>query len=182
MLFSLAPGSVKSRVTESFQPDYYSNAERLQMLRVGWAMVVEHPLNGVGAGRVEKLYPRYLSAGKPTPAYHGHLHNNILQLAAQFGLPVVAAMAVFFAILIKELLQARRSAPDRETEFLSRASLAGVIGFLTAGLVEYTYGHSLGLILLSFAALSPLVPEASPHSLSRRKQFLSKQSAQFAAR
>jgi O-antigen ligase len=169
-------------VTESLQPDYYSNTERLQMLRVGWAMVVEHPLEGVGAGRVDKLYPRYLSAGEPTPAYHGHLHNNILQLAAQFGLPVAVAAALFFTILIKDLLRSGRSAPDRENEFLSRASLSGVTGFLIAGLVEYTYGHSLGLILLSFAALSPFVPTASPHSVSRWRQLLLKQRARFAAR
>lgn len=170
LLFSLAPASVRSRVTESLQPDYYSNAERLQMLRVGWAMVVEHPLLGVGAGRVEKLYPRYLSAGEPAPAYHGHLHNNILQLTAQFGVPVVVAAALFFTLLIKDLLRAYRSASDRDTEFLSRASLAGVTGFLAAGLVEYTYGHSLGLILLGFAALSPLMRDAS-HGKSACEQW-----------
>jgi O-antigen ligase len=181
LLFSLAPGSVKSRLTTSLQPDYYSNAERVQMLRVGWAMVVEHPLLGVGAGRVEKLYPHYLSAGDSTPAYHGHLHNNILQLAAQFGVPVVVAMALFFTILIKDLLRACRRASNREAEFLSRASLAGITGFLTAGLVEYTYGHSLGLILLGFAALSPFVPPVDSDDEPRSGQFSSKQSAQFAA-
>ena len=164
LLYCIAPRSVKCRVNESLHPDYYSNAERLQMIRVGWAMVAEQPLNGVGAGRVEKLYRRYLSGEEPAPAYHGHLHNNILQLAAQlaaqFGLPVIAAAALFLIILINDLLHAFRCAPDRNAEFLSRASLAGVTGFLTAGLVEYTYGHSLGLILLSFATLSPLMPNS----------------------
>jgi len=169
LVFSLAPWCVKSRITESLQPGYYSNAERLQMLRVGWAMVVERPLTGIGAGRVEKLYTRYLSPGEAAPAYHGHLHNNVLQLAAQFGLSVIAAAALFLTILIKDIRRAYRCAPDREARFLSRASLAGVIGFLTAGLVEYTYGHSLGLILLSFAALSPLMPEVAPGAGSRRR-------------
>ena len=34
--------------------------------------------------------------------------------------------------------------------------IAGLAGFLIVGLMDYTYGHSLGLILLSFATLSPL--------------------------
>jgi O-antigen ligase len=173
LLFSLAPGGVKSRVTESLQPDYYSNTERLQMLRVGWAMVIEHPLSGVGPGRVEKLYTHYLSSGEPTPAYHGHLHNNILQLTAQFGVPVIAAAAVFLTILVKDLLRACRRASNRDAEFLARTSLAGVAGFVTAGFVEYTYGHSLGLILLSFAVLSPLVPTVDADAEPGRRQISS---------
>jgi O-antigen ligase len=169
LVFSLAPGSVKSRVTESLQPGFYSNAERVQMLRAGWAMVLERPLTGIGAGRVDKLYTRYLSPGEAVPAYHGHLHNNVLQLAAQFGLPVIAAAALFLTILIKDIRRACRRAPDREAKFLSHVSLAGVTGFLTAGLVEYTYGHSLGLILLSFAALSPLMPDVAPGAGPRRR-------------
>jgi O-antigen ligase len=161
LVFNLGPRCVKSRITETFQPAYYSNAERLQMLRAGWAMVVERPLTGIGAGRVEKLYTRYLSQGESAPAYHGHLHNNILQLTAQFGLPVIAAAALFLTILIKDIRRACRCASDREARFLSRASLAGVTGFLIAGLVEYTYGHSLGLILLGFASLSPFMPDPS---------------------
>jgi len=54
----------------------------VQMARVGWKMIREHPLTGVGPGRVEKLYPNYLEQGEPLPAYHGHLHNNAIQLAA----------------------------------------------------------------------------------------------------
>jgi hypothetical protein len=39
--------------------------------------------------------------------------------------------------------------------------LLALIGYVVAGLFEYTYGHSLGLILLSFAVLSPLLPSTS---------------------
>src|SRR5258708_22125318 len=56
--FWIAPSAVRSRVTESMPLDYYSNAERIQMLRVGWKMIHEHPLTGVGPGRVEELYTR----------------------------------------------------------------------------------------------------------------------------
>jgi O-antigen ligase len=161
-LFLLAPGVVRTRVTESFKPDYYSNAERLQMLHVGWKMVLQEPFTGVGPGRVEKLYQSYLSPGDPLPAYHGHLHNNLAQLAAQFGLPVVLAATLFLVLLFKELIERCQSTQDRESQFLCHVSLLGLTGFLAAGLFDYTYGHSLGLILLSFVVLSPLLPvEAS---------------------
>lgn len=158
LVFVLAPGPVRHRMAESFQPDYYSNAERLQMWRVGWKMVMEHPGRGVGPGLVEELYARYLPPGEALPAYHGHLHNNALQLAAQFGLPVLGAAVLCLAVWLRSVLEARRRASDREARFLCNSALAGMAGFLIAGMTDYTYGHSLGLMLLGFAAVSPLIP------------------------
>ncbi len=152
----LAAGPLRQRMAESFQADYYANAERAQMWRVGWRMIRERPLAGVGPGRVETLYPVYLPEGEPLPAYHGHLHDNALQLAAQFGLPVLGAATLCLAILFRDLLRASRRARDRESCFVSRSAVLGLTGFLITGLTDYTYGHSLGLILLSFAVLNGL--------------------------
>ncbi len=149
-------GPVRHRVAESFQPDYYSNSERVQMLRVGWRMIRENPWFGVGAGRVGELYPSFLQSGEPLPAYHGHLHNNAFQLAAGFGLPVLAAALLCLGVLVRGLWRAYREAEDRAQVFLCRAGLLAVAGFVVTGLTDYTYGHSLGLILLSFAVLPPL--------------------------
>jgi O-antigen ligase len=158
VLFLIAPSAVRSRVTDSIDPAYYSNSERLQMLRVGWKMVREGPLTGLGPGRVADMYTAYLSPVDPVPAYHGHLHNNVVQLAAEFGLPVVGAAVVFIAMLVGDLRRRYRIALDRDHQFLCRTALLGLIGFVVAGMFDYTYGHSLGLILLGFVALSPLAP------------------------
>ena len=131
------------------------------MLRVGWAMIREKPLVGVGPGRVDRLYTQYLAPGDPVPAYHGHLHNNLVQLGAEFGVPATLAGLIFIGILFRDLWRRYQSATGRDEEFLCRTSLLGLTGFIAAGLFEYTYGHSLGLILLAFTVLSPLVPAAS---------------------
>ncbi len=157
-LYLLAPTPVRTRVTESFQSDYYSNAERLQMLRAGWRMVRDKPLTGVGPGRVEQLYPSYLKPGEPLPAYHGHLHNNLAEIAAQSGLPTLVGAIAFIAFLFRELFRCLGRSADRETQFLCRAGILGLAGFLAAGMVDYTYGHSVGLIVAGFAALAPLAP------------------------
>jgi O-antigen ligase len=154
------PTSLRARVAVSFQPDYYSNAERVQMLRVGWKMIREQPLMGKGPGRVDKLYPSYLASGEPVPAYHGHLHNNAVQLAAQFGIPALAAAMLWLAVLVHELLRRCRIASAREEAFLARTAMMALGGFLLVGMTDYTYGHSLGLILVSFASLPPLTPRA----------------------
>jgi O-antigen ligase len=169
ILWIVAPGVVRSRVTDTANLEYYSNAERLQMLRVGWKMVREKPLTGVGPGRVDGLYVRYLSPADPVPAYHGHLHNNVAQLAAEFGLPVLAAAAAFLVILVGALRRQCATALNRDQEFLCRTALLGLFGFLAAGMFDYTYGHSLGLNLLGFVVLSPLVPTLKRAILFRRR-------------
>jgi O-antigen ligase len=157
VLYGFAPDAVRSRVADATDPSYYSNAERLQMMEVGWKMLRDHPLTGVGPGRVDKLYESYLGPGDPVPAYHGHLHNNILQLAAQFGILVTGAALLFLVFAFRDLLQARKAATSPDSRFLSETAILGLIGFFFAGLFEYTYGHSLGLIMITFAALPALL-------------------------
>jgi O-antigen ligase len=177
VVFLLAPSAVRSRVIDSAHLDYYSNAERIQMWRVGAKMIREHPVFGVGPGRVEQLYTSYLAPGDPVPAYHGHLHNNALQLAAQFGLPVLAAAVLWLAILLKDLIRALGRAATRERRFLYRSALLGVAGFLIAGLTDYTYGHALGLILFSFVAIFPLTYVARFSTTSHFHPHRSRQTA-----
>jgi O-antigen ligase len=153
LLLVLAP--VRARISVSLQPDYYSNAERLQMLRVGWEMLKQHVVTGVGPGRVEALYRSYLLASDPVPAYHGHLHNNAVQLAAQFGLPVLLAATGFVVAVFLALIRRLNSTSDREVQFLCSASLLALTGFLLVGLFDYTYGHALGILLASFVVMAP---------------------------
>jgi len=152
----LGLGPVRERIAETFRTDYSSNAERLQMWRVGWRMIRSSPWFGVGAGRVESLYSTYLPAGDPLPAFHGHLHNNALQVGAQSGVPVLCAAILFTAILMRDLISASRRARSRDLLFLSRSGWMGLTGFLAMGMMDYTYGHSLALMLLAFAAMTPL--------------------------
>jgi O-antigen ligase len=121
-------------------------------------MVTDRPLTGVGPGRVEKLYESYLSPGETLPAYHGHLHNNLVQIAAQFGIVVVAAALIFVVFAFRDLVRARRMARTPDSRFLSETALLAFIGFLFAGLFEYTYGHSLGLIMIAFGVVPALLP------------------------
>jgi O-antigen ligase len=167
LFYLIAPAPVRSRVAQSFDPSYYSNSERLEMLSVGWKMLKTHPLLGVGPGRIEGLYTSYLSAGDPVPAYHGHLHNNLAQIAAEFGAPTTLAAILFLCVLFRDALRATRTARNADERFVAHTAILALIGFVFAGLFEYTYGHSLGLILISFAVLPALGPPASDRAYSK---------------
>jgi O-antigen ligase len=156
LIVLLSFSAVRHRIAETFQPDYYSNTERIEMWKVGWRMIRAHPLTGVGPGRIESLYAGFLLPGEPLPAYHGHLHNNALQLGAEFGVLVLGAALAFVVVLVRDLKGAGGRAADRDSAFLCLSALEGGTGFLVMGMLDYTYGHSLGLILLAFTVLSPL--------------------------
>lgn len=159
LFFAAGPGFLRARVRVSLQPGYYANAERIQMLRVGWKMLKEHPFTGVGPGRVQELYRSFLVPTDPVPAYYGHLHNNPVQIAAQFGVPVAVAALLVLAILFLDIRRSWNTArmnQDRKRLFLCRAGILALAGFALAGMFEYTYGHSLGLIAVCFASLAPL--------------------------
>ena len=102
LAFFAAPGPLRTRMRDSFRPEYFSNAERVQMWVVGGRMIRDKPLAGVGAGRVAQSYTAYLPPGAPVPAYHGHLHDNALQLAAEFGLPALCAALLCLATLLAQ--------------------------------------------------------------------------------
>jgi O-antigen ligase len=163
LLYIVAPESVQTRVLKISDLTYYSNSERLQMLAVGWKMVSEYPLTGVGPGRVDSLYESYLEQGDPVPSWHGHLHNNLMQTAAQFGIPVTLAAMVFVAVALRDLIKARKCVTGPDGRFLTETALLSMIGFLFAGMFEYTWGHSLGLIMIAFAFVPALIPSEMTH-------------------
>jgi O-antigen ligase len=158
VLYLVAPRAVRWRAANFIDPGYYSNAERIQMIEVGWKMVRDHPLAGVGPGRVEQLYLSYLKPDDPMPAYYGHLHNNVAQITAQFGVPVSLAALVFVVWTFRDLFRARRRATNPDRRFLADTGVLAFTGFLFGGLFEYTYGHSLGLIMIAFAVFPALLP------------------------
>lgn len=172
LLYLAAPGAIRARIRGSLDPNFYPNQERIEMLRVGWRMIKKHPVTGVGPGRAGELYLQYLKPHAPIPRYHGHLHNNLVQIAATFGLPVALAAILLVLALYRDLFAAFRAARVQEDKFCCLTSLLAFTGFLLAGFFDYNYGHSLGLILLSFAVLSPL--------LSRRDTVAGSSSAEIA--
>ena len=86
----LAPVPLLHRVTSIADVRDLSNYDRLCMMEAGLTMIRERPLFGLGPDLVRRRYAIYRP---PTaPRYNvPHLHNNLLQLAAERGLPALGA-------------------------------------------------------------------------------------------
>jgi O-antigen ligase len=153
-LLFVAPGDIRTRALSMFDPSDPSNRDRLAMVHVGMGMIKDHPVWGIGPEMVDDAYVRYRPAEFVNPV-NPHLHNVPLQIAAERGLPALAAWIWFFvAATLNAFARVRRS----ETPALSSTAFAALVAMLVAGMFEYNFGDSeflmllLGLISLPFAA------------------------------
>ena len=155
LLVALAPAAITTRVYSTFDMNDPTNRDRVAMLEAGRAIVRDHPLTGVGPDMVRLVYPRYRVpwAVEPTNA---HLHNVPVQIAAERGLPALAAWIWFIVAVWRGLW---RSLPRTRTPALAAAGLASVAAMLAAGLFEYNFGDSEFLMLFLVFVTLPLAAD-----------------------
>lgn len=153
-LVAIAPPALTDRVYSMFDLNDPTNRDRVAMLEAGAAIVRDHPLTGVGPDRIAAVYPAYRVADAVN-ATNPHLHNVPMQIAAERGLPALAAWGWFVASAATGLVALTRRPRHRG---LAAAGLGALAAMLAAGLFEYNFGDSeflmvlLVLITLPFAA------------------------------
>ena len=117
LFFVLAPPQVTNRFMSMFDARDPTRVDRVAMLKVGSRMVRANPLVGVGPTRVGDRYREFLDPSEPDHV-NPHLHNVPMQIAAERGLPALAAWPGMIAILAVDMTR-RLKIP--ETRFLAAA-------------------------------------------------------------
>jgi O-antigen ligase len=144
LVMTLAPGVVTDRMQSMFNLNDPTTRDRVAMLQAGAAIVRDHPLTGVGPNQIGPVYPAYRVASAVNPT-NPHLHNVPMQIAAERGLPALAAWLWFVCTAIGGLFRLLRRARHRA---VSAAALGAMAAMLGAGLFEYNFGDSEFLMLL----------------------------------
>jgi len=142
------------RLAMSAEAGFGPDVGRLALIKTGIRMVRDHPLFGVGPQRIETEFVRYYGEANLNTFYYGHMHNNLLQIAAERGLICLIAFIWFFVELYRGLLS-MKGARDPTLRFASLSALAALTGFLIAGLFEYNFGDSEVLMLFLFIVSIP---------------------------
>jgi O-antigen ligase len=161
VFFAFAPQMIMQRFASMFDAKDPTRLDRVAMLREGGRMIAAHPLVGVGPNMVEKRYEEYRgpdAVNKTNP----HLHNNLVQIAAERGLPALAMWLWFVVALTRDLVRRFRSGPN---VFLAAAALASLAALLTAGLFEYNFGDSEVLMLFLMLATLPAAADRTPQAI-----------------
>lgn len=155
LVAAIVPGLIYHRVAMSFAEGFSPDTSRIEMFRVGIGMIRDHPLFGVGPERISTEFPRYYSGSSDlSNFYYGHLHNNILQIAAERGLLCLAAFLWLICAIYANLVKMYKTA-DEGTRWAALSALSALTGFLVAGLFEYNFGDSEVLMLLLFILSVP---------------------------
>ena len=161
VLMLAAPTIVQQRVSSMFNLRDATTRDRIAMLKSGVHMVKDHPWFGVGPNMVPVAYPQYRTPdavdpeGASGPTTRSHLHNVPMQLAAERGLPAMAAWLWFVVVAGRDLFRQLRRGPARA---VAGAGTAALIAMFAAGLFEHNFGDTevlvlfLGLITLPYAA------------------------------
>jgi O-antigen ligase len=131
------PRAVLDRAVSIVDLRQPANYDRLCMIVSGVEMVRDHPWTGVGLDMVSRVYPLYRRDDAPRWRVP-HLHNNSLQIAAERGLPALAAylwlIGAFVVVTWRTL--GRADGPYRGP---MAAALVAVVGITVAGLFEYNF-------------------------------------------
>lgn len=116
---------------EAFTADSF--AGRLGLWEAGLRMVAQNPISGVGAGEFPLVLPRYQGAGEVPPQLaHENAHCYPLQLAAEYGLPVLVLWAMLlWALLAPRVRQWRVLSPE------SAGLLVGTLFYLMHSLQSH---------------------------------------------
>ena len=101
-------------------------------------MVLAHPLTGVGPAAFGLAIPAYKTAASHSQLFT-HAHDWYLQVAAEQGL---VGLFLWSGALLSGVMGLRRSiaVADAESRFWLQGLLAGELGFLAAGLLDYNVG------------------------------------------
>jgi O-antigen ligase len=148
-----AAGPIQHRLAMSMEPNFTPDTGRLALLDAGLRMVRDHPLFGVGPGRIYDEFPRY-HQGPLEHIFYGHLENNVLQIAAERGLICLAAFLWFFADLYVRLARLLKSGAEM-VRTSALAALAATTGFLVSGLFSFNFGNSVVLLTFLFIVSIP---------------------------
>jgi O-antigen ligase len=155
--FFTLPQTVLKRAASTVNIQQPATRERLDMFASGLDMVHDHPILGVGPGQVQPAYA--VHRADDSPPRIPHLHNNVIQIAAERGF---AGLLCYFAILgsaVLHLFRAMRTSPPTSRPVIVGCLMA-VVGVTAAGFFEYNWGDAEVWIvtLMSLSAPFALSP------------------------
>jgi O-antigen ligase len=163
VFFGIAPTTMQARLLSIFNKS--DNRDRVAMLQEGQHMVRDHPLVGVGPNMVQQRYAEY-RVPEAVERVNPHLHNVPMQIAAERGLPALAAWLWFIGLLLVELGRRFRAG---DHQFFAALALASVGAMLAAGMFEYNFGDSEFLMLFLILVTLPFAAARDTATLEPRR-------------
>lgn len=154
LIFIVLPERFKDRFYSGFDLSDTTTRGRVELAETGLEMIRLRPWTGVGPRRVQSTALQLESSQGFPPELFQHLHNNVLQIGAELGIPALLIWLGFW-IRVSIDLWKFRSSEDDLVRFLAHAALGVVVSVQLMGVFEYNFGDSEIAVLLFFMITVP---------------------------
>lgn len=144
---AVTPGVFQNTAQELLDPFSPSNAQRARIWANGLQLFESDPWSGLGLHDLREEYTRVMGPGEEP---QGHLASVPVTVAASMGIPGLLALGWIVVAFFRTIARARRHADSELLRATVDGSEASLVGFLAAGLVDWTLGDSEILALLCF--------------------------------
>lgn len=168
LFFLLSPQHIKKRASSTVSLKSESNRERIEYFRAGIKIIGEYPLFGTGPDTVDMVFQNPKYELSETAKRNVHLHNNIIQIAAERGILTLLAWLAFMVWTFISLLKLLRNKNSPLYPFTA-AALAAIIGLASAGLFEYNFADSEIATLFLYMITLPFALERIQRTEEKRK-------------
>ncbi len=141
LLYLASPLPLKKRALSIFSSEYPSNKHRIEWVAAGIKIIKDFPLFGTGPDTVDMVFQNPKYGLSEEAKKNVHLHNNILQIAAERGIPTLLAWLTFMVWVFISLLKLLKN-KDPTLRPFTVAALGALFALFTAGLFEYNFADS----------------------------------------
>jgi putative inorganic carbon (HCO3(-)) transporter len=166
VFYALSPAAIKQRFRSGLNPADPNTRNRIELFETSIRLIRDHPWFGVGPKNVNIEALKYRGDHNEFPDWmYQHMHNNVLEIAAETGIPGLILWLWFMVRLAWDALRCYRYTKGRsfsgEEKFrrealtASSAALAAWAALMSAGMFEYNFGDSEVLMLFLFIASAP---------------------------
>jgi len=141
LLYLASPLPLKKRALSIFSSEYPSNKYRIEWVAAGIKIIKDFPLFGTGPDTVDMVFQNPKFGLSEEAKKNVHLHNNILQIAAERGIPTLLAWLTFMVWIFISLFKLLKN-KDPTLRPFTVAALGALLALFTAGLFEYNFADS----------------------------------------
>ncbi len=160
-LYMFSPQSIRDRFSGGWNTSDPNTRNRIELFQTSMRLIGDNPWFGVGPKNVAVEAPRYRGSGEFPDWMYQHMHNNVLQIAAERGIPGLILWLFFMGRLAwdawRVLRRRARTPEDADATFAATAAVGCWVALMVAGVFEYNFGDSEVLILFLFTASAPYV-------------------------
>lgn len=154
----ISPETVQQRFAAIFDLNTGSTQVRLIQWQHALTIAADHPFFGVGWRDLQSVLRQYAAPDPSIPEHItkdafsiGHFHSNYFTILVCFGVTGLFAFTWLMIAVWRALGLAIKNARDEYSRLIIFASRAALLGFLVAGIFDWTFGDAEVVTMLWFA-------------------------------